>query len=679
MCNLKLDNRTLVAAEGGPPNMEYALFEAGEILLGKNKIGRVQEQGYATTVGEARARLAILGATSELATSAADLMRPTLCEAYARGAWLRKVAAQLDAAQLFEAARYDARQGRYEGTFLDLASLSNDLGKASLALVMQGLYLAAALANEPDDAPLELTTFEFTLGLKPGERTHHRVALEGIADLPALLEDLANRGGGRGARCEPLARATLDELLAERLPAERLTILQRALDKREIPAKGPLSKPSIWEIELLLDTGSFTAALEKLEQEERSSGRTPATTYLRGRHGLLSHSETATSIAPRVSALALSMSSFVELGILAGEAWLAAGDARRAAPYAKDALEARGLDDQLRERASRVLAAAGPGSVPRTLASAPAVDGKSADRPPRPLAAPASVPPPSVAPRGDRAQKLSSAPPASAPPPAPLVPTPLVTAPLPTVPVPTVHVPTTPFPAALAHEGTSSTPPTDLRREPIDSQHSAFEPDSSTVSGEFMRGATRPLSLESAAPPSFAKAPLFPRFAPETSEAAEHLSLPQGIVVPESAPESLLEVLPRSVLEARIQFTLLSRELGRIYRSTRGVELRADLSGIEHMQAYLFERFPEHRVEGPDGAREVQLHGAFLSEILSRALDGEWVDITADQLGHWEMMVSPSTRVWPFGRVSRLIVKGQRERDLIAYFLQLQGRAKLAR
>ena len=45
---------------------------------------------------------------------------------------------------------------------------------------------------------------------------------------------------------------------------------------------------------------------------------------------------------------------------------------------------------------------------------------------------------------------------------------------------------------------------------------------------------------------------------------------------------------------ARIQFTLLSRELGLDYRLKRGLDLRAEVTGIEAMQAVLVDAFPNH-------------------------------------------------------------------------------------
>jgi hypothetical protein len=154
-------------------------------------------------------------------------------------------------------------------------------------------------------------------------------------------------------------------------------------------------------------------------------------------------------------------------------------------------------------------------------------------------------------------------------------------------------------------------------------------------------------------------------------ELAEHLSLPSGLV-----ENARIDILPRSVLEARVTFTLLARELGLDYRRKRGIELRADLSGIEAMQAVLLERFPKNVIFTHQDAYDLRRHGALLSEILARHLDAEWVDISPSEPGHWSMIVPRETRVWPFGRVARLVEMGHRERDLVSYFLELQGRAR---
>jgi hypothetical protein len=154
-------------------------------------------------------------------------------------------------------------------------------------------------------------------------------------------------------------------------------------------------------------------------------------------------------------------------------------------------------------------------------------------------------------------------------------------------------------------------------------------------------------------------------------ELAEHLPLPQGLGLELRRTE-----LPQSLLEARVTFTLLARELGLDYRLKRELTLRADLSGIEAMQSVLLESFPDRVIRSAEDAYELRRHGALLGEILARRLSAEWVDISPNELGYWAMIVPPDTRVWPFGRVARLVAMGHKERDLVSYFLELQSRAR---
>lgn len=153
-------------------------------------------------------------------------------------------------------------------------------------------------------------------------------------------------------------------------------------------------------------------------------------------------------------------------------------------------------------------------------------------------------------------------------------------------------------------------------------------------------------------------------------EVAEHLSLPAGS--PRDA--RLLPTRPTTPLEARVQMTFLARDLGRAYRETQGVELRTDIEGLEAMQAHLRGAFPDHTIRTAEDAREIERHGALLSEILVRRLGAEWADITHGEMGYWAMTIPPDIRVWPFGRIARLIANGHRERDLVSTFLELSAR-----
>jgi hypothetical protein len=158
-------------------------------------------------------------------------------------------------------------------------------------------------------------------------------------------------------------------------------------------------------------------------------------------------------------------------------------------------------------------------------------------------------------------------------------------------------------------------------------------------------------------------------------EPAEHLSLPPGLHGSAPPPR---DYVPSSVIEARIAFTHLSRELGREYRASMKVELRTDTEGIELMQRFMRERFAGGMPQTPDDWHELKRHGAFMSEILARRLGAHWVDIGPTELGYWAMIVpggSGGARVWPFGRVLRFVAMGHKERDLVSYYLELQARA----
>jgi len=191
-----------------------------------------------------------------------------------------------------------------------------------------------------------------------------------------------------------------------------------------------------------------------------------------------------------------------------------------------------------------------------------------------------------------------------------------------------------------------------------------------------MRGASQPPFRSDFPPPMVpglgAGRPLAP---PDDApvEFAEHLSLPPGL---HGQPPPREGGIPKTVLEARIAFTFLSRELGREYRNRYRVELRTDVASIEAMQRFLHERFAEGAPKTTDDALELRRHGAFLSEILARRLGAYWTDIGPSELGYWAMVAPPSTRVWPFGRVLRYVAMGHRERDLVSYFLELQSRVR---
>jgi hypothetical protein len=202
--------------------------------------------------------------------------------------------------------------------------------------------------------------------------------------------------------------------------------------------------------------------------------------------------------------------------------------------------------------------------------------------------------------------------------------------------------------------------PQDIERTPIVS------------AGRYMRGASLPpLVTEPPAGPSVARPSVVPRVDIDEADLIEALPMPRGM------NESMLasHVIPRTPIEARIRFTIDSRELARRYRRDHGVELRVETRAIAMLQRHLPQRFPSREVKTADEARDAELHGAVLSELLARLLNAEWIDVTPSELGYWAMLVhgrdGASKRVWPFGRVLRCIATGGDD-DLLAFLKRLR-------
>jgi hypothetical protein len=94
------------------------------------------------------------------------------------------------------------------------------------------------------------------------------------------------------------------------------------------------------------------------------------------------------------------------------------------------------------------------------------------------------------------------------------------------------------------------------------------------------------------------------------------------------------------------------------------------------MQRHLSQRYAGASLADTKTTSELLRHGALLSEIIARALGGAWVDVGPSECGYWAMLVPPATRCWPIGRVYRFVALGNRERDLVAYYLDLDKRAR---
>ncbi len=175
--------------------------------------------------------------------------------------------------------------------------------------------------------------------------------------------------------------------------------------------------------------------------------------------------------------------------------------------------------------------------------------------------------------------------------------------------------------------------------------------------------------------PEAAQQPRQGRAVRYNGELVESLALPLG------ASESILGLneLPTTAAQARVAMTRLARDLARDYRLWYAKTLRCNVMAVEAMQQHLANRFAGAPIADPVVAWELRRHGALLSEIIARALDGGWSDIAPTEPGYWAMLVPPATRTWPIGRVYRFVALGNSERDLVSYYLDIEARARAAR
>jgi hypothetical protein len=747
-----------VHAKGGPLDAEYALFTQNDLKLKATSIGQVREVGYEATAEAALARLEELGATAALAERVATILRGSLGEHYGRGPAVQKHVPSLLACQILSASEYDTTTKRYRGAYLDLETMVEDLGLPRASTALQALSLAAFLVEVKPDLAVVLSTEELASEKPSGYRSFQRVRLPDMDAFPDALLELQKRNRGprptsreRGpSRSELAAKIQSDaEMIESEHAHEKLEALEAEIRSRPTRTSGPLADPDLWAIETALDEGRVDDLLGDIDALEQQRGRTPATTYLRARASLMTGAEDPRIVAERITALALSLSSFIELEVLAGEAWVKAGEWRRALPFARDVLSNPGADELLRSRAAKVTQVAEEASrvdAPRKTSSREHVaavrgpaDVPSSPPPPSPAAAraaerrvtphatvPPSMPPPAtVVPAEEPSDHGASeglptfgssldaawdlnlplpgppAVPTDAPAPAPRVePFPLAddaserrrgasTAPPPPasppakrsgLPPPAPSRPPTmpPTPADVGARKRESASEA-LRRSSPDIRISAPPPEDAPDPGgspEVRAPSSRPFMRGASMPPFAGHDPsqvVIPRPGPTPRlalrELAETLPFPPGIA-PGVADEA---DLPATADEARVLFTRLTRELAVDYRETLGIAIHTDLEGLEAMQRYLIETLPTGAVRTPGEAREVRRHGAFLSEVLARRLGAYWADISGNELGHWKMIVPPSTQVWPFGRIVRFIRMRHRERDLVSYFLELQN------
>jgi hypothetical protein len=687
-CKLSINGLDVVTARSGALEVEYALFDPGDLKLVTTAIGQVRELGYETTVEGALENLEQIGASVGLAERVAMILRGSVGEHYAKGPIVFRHVGRLLTHQVLQSSSYDPESRSYLGTFLDLEQIARDSGIANLSSALHVLFLAALLVELEPGATVRLNTESLSQAKPTAYRSYQRVRftdLRGIPDRLMLMQKTAAQPRPiereQGLSRSELARTMQAEamFLASEDAKMRLKALEGEILTRAPRATGPLADPDLWLIEAAMDEGRTDGVLEQLDMIETDNGRTPATSYLRARAALLRGDEAASVIAERVTSLALSMTSFIELEVLAAEAWLRASEWKRAHPFAQDVLRNPAADEILRARAARVVQLAQAGSTGREMSDSV-------------FAKPAVTTFPettgSVRPHSVRA-------------PAP--------APMPFLEYPSARQSVTEPPPTV--RGSPSVAPPNSPRMPHNPPPEPFLPSSRPVASggpaervtakplavTATRASAPPVSLDppprpsSVPPPSYGASPSslmktasLPPFAvsqtsgapttPRVSERAQSTSteLAEHLEYPGLADVDILRI-PQSAEEARRAFTQLTRDLAVDYRETLGITLRMDLVSLEAIQNYLAETLPSGVVRTAGEAREIRRHGAFISEMLARRLNAQWTDLNGEELGHWKMVISPGTIVYPFGRVVRFVRMQRRERDLVSYFLELEN------
>ena len=469
----------------------------------------------------------------------------------------------------------------------------------------------------------------------------------------------------------------------------RLVVLEHALAAIDLPHRGPALLIELWAIEKQLEAHDARGVEERLNLLERTRA-TPGTRYLREYLAFVKGIEPPRRIAERLSQWTLAGAMFYELDLLRARVWLAAGVPRYARHYARALVEDRTAPDAVCLIALEILESTthrartmpppsvssvpppAPGSLPPprpTMGSRPPMGSRPtmASRPPMDSRPGEEAPPRAPSSPDGGGEERGAAP---VPEPAPSVESVVDTSPLGGPP---------PFDGEPAPqtERTSEGPPLTERIVEMIGAAESSPGDASTALVPMNRGymtmrppppSTDARDVRDAPPPRG----LHVRYVPEL---VETLPLPPGCTDQDLVPGAV----PRRPHEVRIACTRMARELGRDYRLWYGTRLRTDALAVEAMQRHLLSRWPNGKLTGQDAAWELRRHGALLSEILARALEGEWVDVAPSEIGYWAMFVPPGTRTWPFGRIYRFVTLGQRERDLVSYYLEVHARAKRGR
>jgi hypothetical protein len=170
---------------------EYALFEPADVVLRASDPTAVFEAGYRTTARKGLERLARSGVTLSAAEDAVRAISRDVVRALVRCEAARAVANRLGAAEILDGARFGAGSGVYQGAWIDLKRLVDALDLPGASVLLQALYLAAALSEVPGKTPIVLSTSTALRGRRPSERSHVSPTMPPIDRLFDALANLA--------------------------------------------------------------------------------------------------------------------------------------------------------------------------------------------------------------------------------------------------------------------------------------------------------------------------------------------------------------------------------------------------------------------------------------------------------------------------------------------------------
>jgi hypothetical protein len=329
---LAVGDWVLARCDDGSLEVEYALFDAADVLLSVAEPGTgIRERGYLTTAGIARERLLDAGVTPEIAHAAYEALGPL--RRLALGPAVAEVAGRLEATEALQGGTYRAETRSYDGSWLDLDAVARACALPDAALAMQLLHLVLVMDEVAMDAPVRL--LGAAPGAKPGERSWRRVATEAVAELPRAL------------------RATAPSVVAR--PAPSQDDLRESL-VRDLRARAELSATYRPRLHALASAfARMPGAGTGLVADDVPYEPAPLVDDVRA-HAAMLHGELhVREVAQFLTATASADNAACDLAILAGRAWLAAGETAYARYFARRVIEDASASPSARVGAGEIL------------------------------------------------------------------------------------------------------------------------------------------------------------------------------------------------------------------------------------------------------------------------------------------------------------------------------------